>query len=693
MRGMQSDAIWERIRIFDKKVRKMNLSIEELYTLSKDRELLSSELHPANDYYGHAGILKKYAGIPSKHQIKAAIEHGAFFPHWAWDVDYNSLLPAMLVCGAHRYSVLKEKTNKALFSIGPIIRYAPHFLDDHILSIEKRRMGKTLLVFPHHSTHLVDVHYDIHGYCRRIENIGKEFNTVMVCIYWKDVLRNIPKKYMEHGFECVTAGHMFDPLFLPRLKSIIELATVSTSASFGGGVIPCCIAMGKSHFIIFSEATHTAPDDHCLAWDESPGLTNILVQMKRQVIDAFSEPRSDITPKQIEIANNYWGLSELKAPEEMQLIFQTTEDMWKKGKSFFVPCKDVLTEQALDYLNSNKNNEALFLLEQAISVNPDIPGLKYAEGVVLCRLGRVDEAEKSLTDLLKVVPGHEKGELLLQELKMAKKNQSNLEDKSILNRIEPKKQGLPKLLNLGCGLRYHSDWINIDFHSTKEGVIEHNLNEGIPFEKKSFDVVYHSHLLEHFSKSQALLFLKECFRVLDDSGIIRVVVPDLEQIAKHYLALLEQSLMGDEEAKKQYEWIMLELFDQMIRNDPGGEMLKYWKQDPIPAESFVIQRMGSEVKNILTNIRNNKNRHTENPPKKSHPNPQKIGEFRLSGEIHQWMYDRYSLGTLLQQSGFKDVKVCIASESQIPNFNSYLLDIEPNGSVRKPDSLFMEGVK
>ena len=187
--------------------------------------------------------------------------------------------------------------------------------------------------------------------------------------------------------------------------------------------------------------------------------------------------------------------------------------------------------------------------------------------------------------------------------------------------------------------------------------------------------------------------LKECVRVLKPGGIIRVVVPDLEQIAIYYLRLLGKSLQGDKEAQKQYEWIVIELFDQMVRNVSGGEMFGYWKQNPMPAESFVVKRMGSEVLNALINIRKNNNKYIDNPEEKTLSNPQKIGEFRLSGEIHQWMYDRYSLGVLLRQVGFKDVKVRLANESQIPKFNSYLLDIESDGAVRKPESLFMEGIK
>ena len=56
------------------------------------------------------------------------------------------------------------------------------------------------------------------------------------------------------------------------------------------------------------------------------------------------------------------------------------------------------------------------------------------------------------------------------------------------------------------------------------------------------------------------------------------------------------------------------------------------------------------------------------------------------------MYDRFSLERLLIEIGFVDIRCCRADESRIPNFNSYQLDTV-NHTVRKPDSLFMEGLK
>ncbi len=279
-----------------------------------------------------------------------------------------------------------------------------------------------------------------------------------------------------------------------------------------------------------------------------------------------------------------------------------------------------------------------------------------------------------------------------------------------------------KLLNLGCGNNYHKDWLNIDFVSTSEFVKEHNLLNGIPIKDDSVDVVYHSHVLEHFSKEDGYHFIRECFRVLNKDGIIRIAVPDLEIIVKEYLKNLQLAIEGDKEAKNNYEWIKLELFDQMVRNKSGGEMLKYLQQPVISNETYVFNRIGLEGKIIRESFLNKpspfhneiKKRQLKTfglklilkkvkrvfekiKPGKSTMTMQQskalqIGQFRLGGEIHQWMYDRYSLSEVLKKVGFEEIKICNAFESKILNWETYELDVV-NGEVRKPDSLFIEAKK
>ena len=280
-----------------------------------------------------------------------------------------------------------------------------------------------------------------------------------------------------------------------------------------------------------------------------------------------------------------------------------------------------------------------------------------------------------------------------------------------------------KCLNLGCGDRFHPAWTNIDFVSTGEGVIAYNLTQGIPFPDRSFDVVYHSHVLEHFSKTAAEFFIRECCRVLCPQGILRVVVPDLENIVRTYITALELASSGSQEWAANYEWILLEMYDQTVRSHAGGEMAAYLFKEHLPNEEFILNRCGIEAKNLIAEG----HLYRQKPQPKLVPDSQlkrllkqiyrflryptyrreallkillgkeysalQLGRFRQSGEIHQWMYDCYSLALLLKKCGLENVMQRTATESNIPDWASWNLDTEPDGRIYKPDSIYMEAMK
>ena len=93
-------------------------------------------------------------------------------------------------------------------------------------------------------------------------------------------------------------------------------------------------------------------------------------------------------------------------------------------------------------------------------------------------------------------------------------------------------------------------------------MIAHNLRKGIPVADDTCDVVYHSHVLEHFSRPDAERLISECHRVLKQHGIIRVVVPDLEDIVEQYVKWKGMAVQGLPLAEVNYDWIMLEMLDQ-----------------------------------------------------------------------------------------------------------------------------------
>lgn len=270
----------------------------------------------------------------------------------------------------------------------------------------------------------------------------------------------------------------------------------------------------------------------------------------------------------------------------------------------------------------------------------------------------------------------------------------------------------PAMLNIGCGRTYHRRWTNLDLAPVSPDVISCNITEGLPFQDQTFAAVYHSHLLEHLSPESGQRLLAECFRVLQPGGVLRIVVPDLEQIAKLYLQSHQQA-WSDDNRDANYQWMKLELLDQLVRDRSGGQMGQYISGGRLSNEEFVKSRLGEEFLvcqsaessadthiAFSTRIRLSMDRFKHKMARRvvrwllGHDAQRAFDEgmFRSEGEVHRWMYDRYSLRQSCLDTGFTSFEVCDSRTSRIPDFRTFELD-EIGDQTRKPDSLFVECIR
>jgi len=127
-------------------------------------------------------------------------------------------------------------------------------------------------------------------------------------------------------------------------------------------------------------------------------------------------------------------------------------------------------------------------------------------------------------------------------------------------------------------------------------------------------------------------------------------------------------------------------------------MGRLWYSRPLPARETIKERLGNEAGKWIEKfdgdfLQDATPLTPEQVFEATSLTQEEEVAFRNQGEIHRWMYDRVSLKTLLQAAGFRDVVVCRADDSRIPDFSTYRLDTDELGNVRKPDSLFMEGTR
>ena len=257
-----------------------------------------------------------------------------------------------------------------------------------------------------------------------------------------------------------------------------------------------------------------------------------------------------------------------------------------------------------------------------------------------------------------------------------------------------------KFLNLGCGGKFVPGWTNIDLVSSSPHVDEVNFLNGLPFPDETFEVIYSSQVLEHFDKVNGHKLLLECRRVLMPGGILRIVVPDLEDIAVHYLSCLHEVKKNPSKKNKlQYDWALIELLDQLVRTTSGGMMKQFLMElDDKSMQEHVVGRCGQVVKSIIDGpqkvnkvpmFSRLKNKIRQVLKKITQPQKFWCNDIHSSGELHKWMYDSYSLSRLLDDIGLKNIVVVSPEKSRIENWESYSLDVA-NGVAIDPKSLFVE---
>jgi len=115
-------------------------------------------------------------------------------------------------------------------------------------------------------------------------------------------------------------------------------------------------------------------------------------------------------------------------------------------------------------------------------------------------------------------------------------------------------------INLGCyDKKFPKPYINVDI---REDVNPDIVDDGFKLDKfndSSVDLIYCCHMFEHLNKKEALIALRNWHRVLKVGGILRLAVPDFEQVVKRYIETdnlleLDNLLHGSQKHKYDYHY-------------------------------------------------------------------------------------------------------------------------------------------
>lgn len=106
-------------------------------------------------------------------------------------------------------------------------------------------------------------------------------------------------------------------------------------------------------------------------------------------------------------------------------------------------------------------------------------------------------------------------------------------------------------LHLGCQEKYLEGYVNIDLppdaHTVEKAKVDLEADvRTLSYERETVDEVRSEHLLEHFSRQEALVLLARWHKWLKMGGVMHAETPDFEESAKKFLkaSIDEQFMFG-----------------------------------------------------------------------------------------------------------------------------------------------------
>lgn len=171
-------------------------------------------------------------------------------------------------------------------------------------------------------------------------------------------------------------------------------------------------------------------------------------------------------------------------------------------------------------------------------------------------------------------------------------------------------------LNLGSGPNAVPGWINIDkspnifldrlppakwllFRTGFLGeshmkpwdrqVVRHDIRR-LPYADDSVEAIYSSHTLEHLYLREAERVIRECVRVLQPGGILRLALPDVEQFARQ---LLSGDIVAGQNAGRYFNLRLLAYPEDrpslagLLRSALGGHIHRWQPSAPLVRQLMV----------------------------------------------------------------------------------------------------------
>ncbi len=294
----------------------------DIFNIDKDN-LLQINNKYQNGAYGVAYSLLKYINEDvEKTCITCPIEHGlSISARFVTAKEHTNCSNYIITNSSYNESNINRISDKKVIKIGPYIQYAKSCYSSKSLIELKKKLGKTLLVFPTHGIEGYKPIFCMNSFMEEIERVRESFDTVMVCIYFYDVLCDYHEQYLKKGYTVVSAGNEANKFFLEKLKTIFMLSDAVISNSYTTG-LQYAIHMRKPVYVVKDLELEFRQDKN--GFNNVDKLDESLIERDRleEFYSMCNDPCFRNMSAQLEWGEYMFGFDQIKNKKEMKEVLK-----------------------------------------------------------------------------------------------------------------------------------------------------------------------------------------------------------------------------------------------------------------------------------------------------------------------------------------------------------------------------------
>lgn len=214
--------------------------------LARILEFDAQPVPPEPEWYGVGRLLKDWLGVPQPVPLLLMVYHGIKWLDTPVPMYQTAPVPVFTQTAAQA-EILRTRYNRVAFNAGyPMVHWR------RLKGITRAPDAVGTLAFPAHSTHHIGILHDWTALADELAGLPDRFQPVTVCLYWKDLMDGSDRPFRDRGLPVVTAGHMFDPEFGPRLYGFLREVRWTCGNGIGSHIVKS-VEMGIPSFLVGTE--------------------------------------------------------------------------------------------------------------------------------------------------------------------------------------------------------------------------------------------------------------------------------------------------------------------------------------------------------------------------------------------------------------------------------------------------------